>query len=230
VIWSIGKAVDLLEPWFLAQHYAREAARDDPRLAMVPLELSEKSLATLNGVHIGFHGFALQTPWTRISKQMQGKQYLAVLFENGAEVTFFDPPATPAEAKLLARDPQMVAILSAETVESDYALTAASLTATPAQVGWLRTPKRNARALFLLETKSMMLRDSGQIYKLGLGEMRGFQTGNPMIAPYTVFLDLFDRSDRRYQIRISANAAGGPVLTQAQLNAVVTSFKPASND
>jgi hypothetical protein len=50
--------------------------------------------------------------------------------------------------------------------------------------------------------------------------------GNPAIAPYSVELDLFDRNDRRYKIIIIGKDKKRPVLTQADINAMVASFRP----
>jgi hypothetical protein len=103
---------------------------------------------------------------------------------------------------------------------------AAELGATPSQVKWWATRTANVRSLVLLNLKSMEMNDTNAIYQLTAEEMHGFQLGNPAIAPYRVELDLFDRNDRRYQIIINGKDEQRPVLTQAEINAMVASFRP----
>jgi len=58
--------------------------------------------------------------------------------------------------------------------------------------------------------------------------MRGFQYGDPMVAPYNVNLDLFDGSDWHYRLSIVGQNDHRPVITQAQINGLVASFRGLS--
>jgi hypothetical protein len=56
--------------------------------------------------------------------------------------------------------------------------------------------------------------------------MHGFQIGDPALSPYKVVLDLYDRSDRRYQILIVGKDLTHQVITQAEINGMVASLRP----
>jgi len=55
--------------------------------------------------------------------------------------------------------------------------------------------------------------------------MRGFQFGDPMVAPYEVTLELFDQIDRPIHLFIGGVGQNQPVSTQAEINALVASIQ-----
>jgi len=96
-------------------------------------------------------------------------------------------------------------------------------------VKWWKTRRQNAKDSTLLTVKGLMLIDgSPHFYVMEYGKICAVQQGNPSIAPYTVDLDLFDETDRHYQIRLG-HRAGGDALTQPDINALIASLKPVSH-
>ena len=76
--------------------------------------------------------------------------------------------------------------------------------------------------------KGMGLGDSTAIHPIESSRVRGFQFGDPDAAPYKVLLELFDTADRHYELVISGKDKNHPVITQAQINALVGSFRAIS--
>ena len=58
---------------------------------------------------------------------------------------------------------------------------------------------------------------------------RGFQRGNPSLVPHQVKLELFDTADRHYRIWITSNREG-PAITQPEINAIIASIRPTSQN
>jgi hypothetical protein len=68
---------------------------------------------------------------------------------------------------------------------------------------------------------------SGIRYAVNINGLCGFQRGNPLVAPYQVWVELFDSADRHYRITISSHG-NSPMFKQADINAIVASICPGS--
>jgi hypothetical protein len=99
------------------------------------------------------------------------------------------------------------------------------MAATPDRVKWWKAPSQNATDLFLLSQK-MFARFGcqGTPDRIASSEVRGFQFGDPAVAPYCVKLDLFDAAGHHYAMTITSGARG-PVIKQAEVNAMVASLR-----
>jgi hypothetical protein len=212
-----------LAPWLTA----RDFVRDDPRLNLVPAALPDKSVAALFGVRVEIDGFSFLTPWKDIPLERKERGASAIAFlKDGVGILVPDPAADLDSARTIRSIAETNRKLGWETLRPDYVLMAAAMAATSDQVKWWRIPSQNARDLALLEMKRMALHDSGALYTVNSGELRGFQEGNPSVAPYRVHLNLFDGADHHYEIVIAAKENHGPVLSQAEVNAMVASLRP----
>ena len=192
----------------------------------MPIALPNVGLATLNGVRIERFGFSLQTPWKVVDHERDFKGLSVFAFKGGGSIMISDPSRSLDTLKLMRTDARMAQILGQEAVRSNYALTAAGMAATPGQVKWWGTPHGNARSMALLGIKMTATHELGTVYTVQSGELRGFQEGSPSVPPYRVQLDLFDGADHHYEITIADADGTSPVLSQAQLNAMVASLKP----
>lgn len=111
-------------------------------------------------------------------------------------------------------------------MRSGYDWMASELAATPDQIRWWNRTN-NVRLTVLLGMKSIeMTGNCTAIYKAENSELHGFQLGDPAIAPHRVTLDLFDVNNRRYELVASSRNADHPVVTQADINAIVASIRP----
>jgi hypothetical protein len=106
-------------------------------------------------------------------------------------------------------------------------LMAAEMATTPTDLKWWRSRIRNEAASFLLEMKALKLGRAKVIYRIDGGNLRGFQEGDPQIAPYSVHLDIFDASDRHYQVGFEPAPGSRPDITQAQINSMAASLRYA---
>jgi hypothetical protein len=222
VAWIGDAVVRQMAPW----QTARDLGRDDPHLSLLPIALPDTRLATLDGLRIERFGFSFQVPWKVIDRQKDLKGLSVLAFKGGGSVMIMDPSLSLDTLKLVRSDAGLAQIVGQETLRSNYALTAAGMVATPGQVKWWRTAHGNARNMFLLSMKMTALHGLGPIYSLHSGELRGYQEGDPSVSPYSVRLNLFDGAGHHYEITIADADGTRTALSQAELNAVVTSFKP----
>lgn len=219
--------------WWMPLWGAREFYRDHPRISETPAPLTDKSVAKLEGLRVERFEFSFQVPWKEIGWQKNLGSASSVVFKDGQALIVFDPRRALDSAKTIqdsAKTPREAATVrrtfGSSTLSSNYDLMAAELAATPAQGKWWAGPRQNARNFVLLGLKSMEMMDANAIYGISNEEMHGFQLGNPALAPYKVELDLFDRGDRRYKIILTQRDRIGPILTQAEVNAIVASIHP----
>lgn len=127
-------------------------------------------------------------------------------------------------------------LLGEEVLRSRFSLLQAAMQVTPDQVKWWKLRNlANERAEFLLFTKfselakiSLPSPNVTSIYKIESGKFRGFQLGNPDVAPYETHVDVFDEADRHYEFDVTGAKGHGVVLTQMEINAMIASIQPAS--
>ncbi len=64
------------------------------------------------------------------------------------------------------------------------------------------------------------------IYHVANSELRGFQFCDADVAPHRVVVNLFDVNNRRYELIIASRDAAKPAVTQADINAIISSMRP----
>jgi len=211
-----------LAPWL----QARDLNNSEPRINQAPTLLPDSTLALLDGTRLEFQGLVFQTPWKEIFRKSEFENISSASFMNGASLMFWDHSEELGAAKWMRSDARLARALGVEAFQSNYALIAAAMNTTADQVKWWKLPSQNARARSLLFVKLSAMHDLGPVYAVNFGEMRGFQEGDPAVAPYKVDLTLFDPHDRQYEIVVSSSEGHGPVVTQAQINAMIASMRP----
>lgn len=214
-------------PWYLA----RQTCRDDPSLGIMPQNLADKSMAAIDGMRVQRFDYSLQLPWNDLVLQRDFQKVSFFAFSRGVTVVVNDPNSEFSQLTLFRGDSKaqtdaMVRVLGGRALSSNYDLLAAELNASPSDVHWWASRVRNTHAMILLNMKSMETIDANAIYPVGNEEMHGFQFGNPSTAPFRIRLDLFDRADRKYEISFHGAKLTHPVMTQAELNAVIWSLRP----
>jgi hypothetical protein len=215
----------------LAWRFIQETAKDSPHLNVVPTPLPDNRNAPLNGMTISAYEYSLKVPWSDLEAQKRWKSVSLLRFKSGASLMLSNPADETDFARMMrgnneAEKRESERLLGARALSSNYDLMAAELSATPAQVQWWSSGATKARYLYLLGMKSMEIIDTQVIYWQGSSEMRGFQLGSPVQAPYRVELDLFDRNGRRYKVLIASVNRTHPAMTQAEVNSIVASFVP----
>lgn len=223
LIWLI----DAVAMNWMAWHLAKEISQAHRNLEVVPTPLIDASVAKLSGPRIEKFGFSFQVPWRTIAQDRTTKSIAVVSFSEGGGLLIFDP-AEANEAKIMrgttVRQHKMLNdVFSSRTLSSNYELMASEVVSTPSEIKWWATRAHNIRTGLLLANKSLNVNDATVIHKIGSATVRGFQYGDPNIPPFFVQIDLFDRADKHYKLIISGNR---PVISQAQINALVSSFRP----
>jgi hypothetical protein len=197
--------------------------RDNPGLARLPVALADRSLATLTGFQIEMYGFAVQAPWSNMGTiRMASDVAIAPFPDQHVAMMLFKPGDDDFEVRMGS---EAAHGRDESKGISSYNLMYAEMMSTPDQVKWWNGRDENEARSFLLEMKSFTIGNLRDIYSVSAGGLRGFQAGDPAIPPYRVRLDLFDSADRHYQIRIESTDKHGPVISQAQINAMVASIR-----
>jgi len=214
-------------------HFAQQEGLEQPNLGVVPTAVHEANVAVLDGSRIDRFGFSFQVPWNVIASDRTLDAAAPVAFKEGAGVLVFNPASRLDAAKAMRgatdRDLRiMTEVFGKKTLSGNYELMAAEVDATPNDAKWWAGRARNARVLVLLMYKRMNLGDAAAIHTVSAGGVRGFQFGDPDAAPFLVRLELFDTADRNYEIILTGKQANKPVITQAEINALVASFRPIS--
>ena len=226
IVWAVCTEAINLMTW----HFARSTGNDYPNLAVLPKPLPSTPSTNLSGVRIEHFGFSFQVPWKDLDQDQWATDTAAVVpFRDGGRLLIFNPATQIDSAKILhgntaSQTGATEEVFGERALSSNYELMAAEVETTPDQIKWWNSRKQNTRNGLLLTYKSLDLRNAHEIYRLASGELRGFQFGNPIVAPYVVQLDLFDPSDRHYRILVTPSKQKKPVITQAQINALVASI------
>jgi hypothetical protein len=228
----------LMSPWLSAQRFAKI----EPRLSIVPAGLSTNAQAPLSNATIDRFGFKFQLPKKEIVKTRDLRQITVVSFRDSGGLMFWDPSddAAPGLWLLPVRsDKRMERVLGQDIIRSRFKLMQAAMSTTPDQVKWWRfCSAQNERAQLLLEIKSYVLMACSPhlesapspVYFITVDDFRGFQCGNPDVAPYDVNIELFDGADRRFALNIAGQQGHKQILTQEELNAIVASIRPSPSN
>jgi len=216
---------------FVVLHTARSMAEIFPNLAAVPTPLKDQQIADLSGVRVDKFGFSFQVPWTKQTFDRTFTSMATVNFDGGSALLLDSPRSEVRQLEVLrslnAHDrAALTSVLGAKAMSSNYEFVAAEMEITPSEAKWWSSRKSYERTIVLLGDKGADLDECTSIHPVLRGAMRGFQFGDPDVAPYRVNLELFDSLDREYVIRIITSPERGPVITQAQINALIASFVP----
>ncbi|MGA3032698.1 MAG: hypothetical protein ABSD70_05415 [Terracidiphilus sp.] len=234
LIAAIGySALYLMSPWLSAKRMSKV----DPRLSLVPANLPTNAESPLSNASIDCYGIRLSLPSESVVDVFQGDWITSVRFRNGGILMVEDTSHNPGWLGIAIGERNTQRLFGKEVLSSKFKLMQAAMWATPDQAKWWRLRAlENQRIEYLLVAKFFLLAvpsrygfTLGPIYKIDGGEFRGFQIGNPSVAPYEAHLDLFDRDDRHLKFDIEGPEGHGQVLTQADINGMVASIRPASS-
>ena len=232
-------AVYFMRPWL----DSRGMSRVDPGLSAVPLNLPNHGRAALSHATLDCYGFRLLLPNREIVHIYKGDLTTLVMFRGGGLIEIPNTSRQHGIFDFANRDKRASGSLGQELLHSKFKLMQAAMSATPGQVKWWRfRSSLNKRIDFLLLTKLEAFTEAGffglrtfppyagrgPIYTIASGEIRGFQFGDPDVAPYDAHLDLFDGADRYFAFDVTRPDGHGQVLTQEEINAIVASIQPES--
>jgi len=214
---------------FIAWDFAKKMSHAHPNLDVVPTPLIDTSVAKLVGPRIEKFGFSFQVPWRSVERDRTIKGLAILSFSEGSGLLIFDPAAEVNGAEIMRgttvrQQKLMDDLFGSRTLSSNYELMAAEVLSTPAEVKWWATRAHNLRNGILLTNKSIDIHDANVIHLISSATVRGFQYGDPHLLPSLIQIDLFDGADNHYKLIISGKDQSRPVISQAQINALVSSF------
>jgi hypothetical protein len=235
LVAAIGYGVlYFITPWLVSQRICKV----DPRLSLVPTDLPTKAEVPLSNATIVRYGFRISLPNEEIAKTIQGDFISMVSFRNGGFLTIHNPSRDSGVLDIMIGDKHVERFIGQKGIQSKFKLTQAAMWTTPEHAKWWKFHTlENERVEYLLLTKFSILANStslhaftlGPIYAISAGGFRGFQIGDPEVPPYEAHVDLFDGSDRHLALDVSGPKRHAQVLSQAEINAIVASIRPASD-
>lgn len=229
-VWFFGK------PTFFVWRMKKEAA-ENPRLAMVPVPLSDTSISTAQGTTVTEFGYQFEVPW-KMKEPKPGNTIAIAESQSGQEVIMFWDPAKKQGPVKMMKDSlgksfkELASVYGAQTIQSDFDFDQALANTTPSQLSYVLPGKKEVRAGVLLMLKPIMMVDAETgFYSFETEHLRGFQNGNPTKAK-TVIVEAFDASDRQFEFAFGSRSYPKGDLTQADINKVLQTLRsaPASPD
>jgi hypothetical protein len=204
--------------------------KENPIVNVLPTPSPDVSLGTLSGPRVDRFGLSFQVPGEAVEGGRELQTVSFTRFANGGGLIF---SLAPVDTAKMWRDEtnegknSMAGVLGPQTLRSNYDLMAAAVQATPASAKWYAGRTENARTMLLLSIKAMSTGRGNAIHPRAGGDVRGFQFGDPSVAPYLVSLELFDRQDKQYLIVLNGKSGSKPIISQSQINALIASTKTA---
>jgi hypothetical protein len=208
-------------------HNFRREYLQDPGLKVFPKPVPDISLATAKGTTtVTQSGCSIDLPRPDLKTRI--RPHGLSLFPDGGSILFEDPAQQTDEAgnyRGAHGPPSAVPIFGAATLRSNYDFLAAQLNFDPADLTLLPWGRRAERSRFLGIGKYMLTvvrYKQVPIYSVTIGNVRGFQFGDPSQAGGRVELRMFDAKDREFQVDIWS---GQQPWTQPEINFMIYSMR-----
>lgn len=223
--WKFGPATSLILR-------AKNAAKKNPLLATVPIELPDRSVSTAPGTTFTEFGFQFEVPW--IAKEKPHGDHIAIIYvpDGTAALLFFNPAEDKGLVKELrqtfkdqGKDPVYANLYL--DAKSDYDLERSTWYATPEQLSVFFPRKKEVFNATRLMTKDVLGAEAKTgLYAFTFGQLRGFQFGDPARV-HSIRVDAFDDQDRKFVFSIGTKSDSNVYLKQADINRVLQSLRPA---
>ena len=196
--------------------------------AVLPTPPPDLTLTTESTSRVKRSGVSFEVPWIETDKSKLASNSEALNFTNGVEM-LVGRPSRSLEIVRATRGIQAAAVryeLGSDVLSSQFALTLAALGTSADDAKWWRTPIYNEKVEFLLMEKNVVagIASGAQavpIYSFSLGQIRGFQIGDPKGRRNFVHLYLFDKADHSCGISLF----NFQNVTQSEINELVATLR-----
>ncbi|HWR17549.1 MAG TPA: hypothetical protein VN577_22160 [Terriglobales bacterium] len=224
----------LWTPQIVTCYFARQWARESPGLNAVPRPLTDLRIDSGKGTTVELYGYTIEAPWADIEFTKDVRIASSVGFKSGANILLFDPNGDPSILSIIQgmdekQNAKIRDVLGSDTVRSEYDFSKAVYFITANDISLWMSRQRAARAIILMNIKSSQVSSRNpDTFLLETALFRGFQEGSPDVEGVRgrqVRIRLFDSDGKELQLVISAKK--GASLTQAQINRVIQSIRPA---
>jgi len=225
-IWVFGRATAFI--WYVKSEVAK-----NPKLVLVPVPLSDTSLPPDQGTTLTAFGYQFEVPWKMNEVKRKATIIESFQSESGQEIlSLWDPFSKKGGAKIMREtpggtSPAMAMVYGPTAIQSDYDFEQAIAFATPAQLSFFMPRVKEVRAGVFLLLKPLVTTDAETgFYSFQTEHLRGFQNGDPAKAK-NVIVKAFDVEDRIFEFIFSNKSAGTGSITQADINMVMQTLRPA---
>jgi hypothetical protein len=208
-------------------------ARREPELWVVPQPLPTTPAETSLGKSFSYFGYEFESPWTEVAFERKTQSVAVLNFSGGQVISVFDwrdngDLVQTMKGGSAERRSGLETIYGKDTMRSNYDLISRTLNATPADLRIFSSRQKMVGNSVLLRIKQIDLpRIKHGVYSFQTNSFRGFQKGDPH-QDSMVIIEAFDAQDHRIQIWIGAKPDASPKPTQADINRILYSFRPAS--
>ena len=212
---------------------AHRWALSSPFLKAVPQPLPTSIASAIEVRDLSFYGIGFAAPWKGVAKKTEGDAQSEADFQQGAVIIFFNPAL---EADIVGRirggDPKVYThyedIFGTAFFHDNYALYSAVYSAAPREISPFTTRSKAIRINTLLMWKlNMGTNGADSIYSVETNQMHGFQLGDPS-RDRSVMDGLFDENGGQLRILFTSKSGQPGTISQADINCVVDSLRPAS--
>ncbi|HVB08499.1 MAG TPA: hypothetical protein VNF00_06075 [Candidatus Acidoferrales bacterium] len=216
--------------YFEAHHWASAT----PTLNEIPRPLPSTVASTPEEKDLSFYGYQFAAPWKGITKQNPENDRSEIDFKSGAALVFFNPEGEKNIVdSIRTGDPKTYAryqaVFGTNLFANDYALYLAVYSASPAAISPFMSRDEAVRISTLLQWKLAFGSDGTKsIYTLQAGDNRGLQFGDPA-RDHIVVVRLFDSHGQQVRLLFTSKSPQTGTFSQANINCVVDSIRPAAS-
>jgi hypothetical protein len=224
VLWLYGRPLGMMLS-------TKWDARTQPELWVVPQPLPATAAETSIGKSFSYLGYEFESPWTDVAFERKTNSVVVLNFSNGQGIAVFDWPQGPLQmlkGETAEQAAALQAVLGAEATRSNYAFLSSILAVTPGDLRVFSSRHKMVANSVLLSMKQIEIsKVKGRVYSFETDAIRGFQKGDPL-QDVTVTIEAFDAQDHKIELLIGAKPNTNPKPSQADINRILYSFRPAS--
>ena len=204
--------------FFSATNYSKTKT---PELYIIPIareiQVSNETLST--PYLLAYESVKLKIPWA-LKEKSDSVFSTFYLFRNKKGIVISQQGEDESFRQRLFREEPLEVQNSKfhyreEDLKSEYAVSNLILHTTPEQFSIFRPAPENARIIALLMLKGLYSVYGNVIYKFSLGNVRGFQFGNPQTTK-NIYVHLFNEKDQVFRLHFIA-------ATQAEIDYILSS-------
>ena len=204
-----------------------------PDVAKIPVPLSDLSVSGVPHRTASYFGYEFELPWDDLDEAKDktvGTIHVGAFHSGNAFWFSTFPPRDFVNEVMKTGNlgPQdLKQLYGEEALESDYAFHKKMLELTPSEITPFISQRQAISGQVLLVIKAICMPKAGSgIFSIQTRDFKGFQFENPQARPSRITVELFS-NDGGIDV-IFMQKAGGPRVSQAEINRVVQSVHRTS--
>ncbi len=201
-----------------------------------PRPLDDTIASTAKGSVLSYYGYRFEVPWDEIDKAWDGERTVQIRFKTGQVIRFNNPQYfqdNPISSHAAQDDGDYFTQAFGTGIrELKYDQFKAIASTTPSQWSPFRSHREFARVRILLGIKGVWFEHNPaapDIFSFETNDYRGFELSGLSHDWQNVMVNLFDKTDRWFQISVLGDVRSGARVTQPEINRIIQSFGPTSS-